>query len=96
MKKKKEARIGFRQPMGSTAWIRLDGGFSVRACVLADMSRSGVRIVTNAPNTISDHFNLLLTRDAGQGQRCRVKWRRGDEIGAEFMSQDALRPLDGA
>ena len=34
--------------------------------------------------TVAGHFNLLLKRDAVPGRRCRVVWRRGSEIGAEF------------
>jgi hypothetical protein len=36
-----------------------------------------------------------MTRDAAPGRRCRVKWRRGKEIGAEFAGagcgEDAAR-----
>jgi hypothetical protein len=84
-RKLKETRKSLRKSMGAKAWIRLDGGFSVRPCVVADLSDTGVRIVIDAPETIAGIFSLLMSRNAGSGQRCRVKWRRGSQIGAEFL-----------
>lgn len=71
--------------MGTKVWIRFDDGFSVRQCVLQDFSSTGVRLVVDEPHTVASHFSLLLKRDANPGRRCRVKWRRGKEIGAEFV-----------
>jgi hypothetical protein len=82
---RKESRNAAREAMGTKAWIRFDDGFSVRACRLIDLSSSGVRIVVDAPHDVADRFSLLLTRDAAPGRRCRVKWRDGSEIGAEFI-----------
>ena len=84
-RKPKEARISRRKKLGSNAWIRLEGGFAVRPCVVADLSDTGVRIVIDAPETVAGIFSLLGSRDAGSGRRCRVKWRRGSQIGAEFL-----------
>lgn len=82
---RKDFRKTPRDAIGSKAWIRLDGGFSVRACRLVDLSNTGVRIVVDAPRDVADRFSLLLLRDAAPGRRCRVKWRKGSEIGAEFV-----------
>ena len=71
---------------GTKAWIRLDGGFSVRACRLVDLSSNGIRIVVAAPHDVAERFSLLLTRGAQPGRRCQVKWRNGSEIGAEFVT----------
>jgi hypothetical protein len=30
-------------------------------------------------------FTLLMSRQAGSGRRARVIWRRGSQIGAEFV-----------
>jgi hypothetical protein len=70
---------------GSKAWIRFDDGFSVRACWLIDLSGTGFRIVVDAPRDVTDHFSLMLSRDAAPGRLCRVKWRSNSEIGAEFV-----------
>lgn len=82
---KKDARKARRKTLGSKAWIRLDGGFALRPCMVADLSDTGVQIVVDAPQSIPNQFRLLLSRDAGMGRNCRVKWRRGSQIGAEFL-----------
>ena len=56
-----------------------------RACRLIEWSSSGIRIMVDAPRDVADRFSLLLSRDAAPGRRCRVKWRSGSEIGAEFV-----------
>lgn len=85
----RDARKTVRTSVGSTAWIRFDDGFSVRECRLIDLSGGGIRILVKAPNDVAPLFSLLMTRDASPGRRCRVKWRRGKEIGAEFVGARA-------
>ena len=82
---RKDSRQTPRAAIGTKAWIRFDDGFSVRACRLVDLSSTGVRIMVDAPRDVADRFSLLLSRDAAPGRRCRVKWRSGSEIGAEFV-----------
>lgn len=74
-----------RERRGIRAWIRLDGGFSVRPCILAGRSGSGVRLMIDAPFIVAPQFVLLLSRNAARGHRCRVVWRRGREISAVFV-----------
>ena len=82
---RKDSRKTPRTAIGSKAWIRLDGGFSVRECRLIDSSSTGVRIAIRAPRDVALRFNLLLSRDEAPGRRCQVKWRSDSEIGAEFI-----------
>jgi hypothetical protein len=42
---RKDYRNEIRQKLGTKAWIRFDNGFSVRPCLLVDMSNSGVRLM---------------------------------------------------
>jgi hypothetical protein len=81
----RESRKEPRSRIGRTVWIRFDDGFSVRACKLVDLSKGGIRIKVDAPRDVATLFSLLMTRNAAPGRRCRVKWRRGFEIGAEFV-----------
>lgn len=83
-RKSRDLRAAQRKKLGSKAWIRPDGGFSVQACTVMDLSDTGVRISVDAPQTVSEHFSLLLTRE-GRARKCRVKWRRGSNIGAMFV-----------
>jgi len=87
---RKDSSKVFPQGPGTRAWIRFDGGFSVRPCQLLDLSGNGVRIVVEAPHDVADRFLLLLSRNALPGRRCRVKWRKGCEIEAEFVSTKGL------
>jgi hypothetical protein len=81
----REDRKAKRSRSGTKAWIRPDEGFSVRPCVIADLSSTGVQLVVDSPSIVSPTFMLLMTRDARQGHRCRVKWRKGTRLGAEFV-----------
>ena len=85
---RKELRKEPRSKVGHKVWIRFDDGFSVRACKLVDLSGSGIRIKVDAPRDVAGLFSLMMTRNAAPGRRCRVKWRRGSEIGAEFVRKD--------
>jgi hypothetical protein len=82
---RKDSRSSSREVKGTKVWIRFDDGFSVRACRLMDLSSTGVRIMVDAPHDVADRFSLLLSRGAAPGRRCRVKWRKNSEIGAEFV-----------
>jgi len=81
----RDARRAGRALLGAKAWIRFDDGFSVRACRVMDLSSRGVRLMVEAPHDVADQFRLLLTRSAAPGTRCRITWRKGSEIGAEFV-----------
>lgn len=85
IRKKKELRKAYRRKVGVKAWIRLDGGFAVRPCNMADLSDTGVQITIHAAEAVPGIFTLLMSRDANSGRRARVKWRRGAQIGAEFL-----------
>ncbi len=84
----RDSRKAVRTPIGSKVWIRFDDGFSVRECRLVDLSGGGIRILVKAPFDVAAQFSLLMTRDSAPGRRCRVKWRCGNEIGAEFVGAD--------
>jgi hypothetical protein len=85
---RKDLRMAAREAMGTKVWIRFDDGFSVRQCRLVDLSSSGARLLVDAPNDVASRFSLLLTRDSAPGRRCRIKWRQGREIGAEFIGSN--------
>ncbi len=84
-----EERKTVRLRKGSQAWIKLDGGFSVRPCRIADLSHDGVQIEFDTPNIVADQFSLLLSRDTKSSRKCRVRWRKGRRIGAQFVKGSA-------
>jgi hypothetical protein len=72
---------------GSDTWIGPEGSL-VRQCQVLDLSQTGVRLaVTNADN-LPDTFILILSKN-GSGRPLRVKWRRGTEVGAEFLTANS-------
>jgi hypothetical protein len=84
-RKPKDKRRVARKNSSAKAWIRLDGGFALRQCNLIDHSDAGVCISVEAPEKVSNVFTLLISRDSTMGRRVRIKWRRGTQIGAEFI-----------
>jgi hypothetical protein len=81
----RDKRKASRKKYGTNAWIRLDGGFAVRSCKVLDMSDSGVQIEIDDAKSVSNEFSFLTSRTAGTGRRARIKWRRGAQIGAQFL-----------
>jgi hypothetical protein len=80
---RKDKRQTKRKPIGAAAYIRL-GSFAGRPCMVLDLSDTGVRISVDGAANIPTEFALFLSKKS-QGRRARVKWRRGNQIGAEFI-----------
>jgi hypothetical protein len=81
------------------AWIRVDGGFSVRPCVVLGLSGAGVRLLVDERYTVAGQFNLLLKRDANWGRRCRITPGPRDQCRVFLKTaplRDAWRPLNCA
>jgi hypothetical protein len=53
-----------------------------RDCLIVDMSENGVRL--HAEFEVPDTFTLVITGAERPRRSCRVVWRLGCEIGAEF------------
>ena len=83
--KHRELRAARRRSVDDKGWIRLDGGFARRSCTILDISDVGVRFRIKAHQEVAPVFHLLSGKTGGLGRRARVKWRRGNEIGAEFF-----------
>jgi hypothetical protein len=58
-------------------------------CALLDISEKGARILSDAPQKIADQVVLLLGQ-RGARRRCKVVWRKGNEIGLEFVKERVL------
>jgi PilZ domain-containing protein len=56
----------------------------MRQCQVLDLSRTGVRLTVTNAHSLSNTFTLILSRNSS-GLPARVKWRRGTEVGAEFL-----------
>lgn len=80
--RRRSERIAVRGP----AQMTFGAGSLPRDCWISDISDGGVRLHTERGD-VPDEFTLLL---AGGTQRrdCRVAWRLGHEIGAQFVQQE--------
>jgi hypothetical protein len=69
---------------GNNTWVGLDGSL-VRRCQIIDLSRTGVRLAVTNADSLPNKFTLILSKNS-RGRPARVKWRCGNEIGAEFFA----------
>jgi len=80
---KQNSRAAPRRRYNESAWIRL-GGSLVRECQVVDLSRTGVRLLVKNADSLPDTFVLVLSKGS-TGRPARVRWRRGTQVGAEFV-----------
>ena len=83
-----------RQTVNSAAWLEIDGEARLRRCRLVDVSSNGARLIVENVDNIPDSFNLLLSRFGRSQYRCNVVWKRGDEVGVEFLALPPNEALD--
>ena len=79
--KRKKSRIDVVRQ----ACVRASDSFALRRCVIEDQSDSGVCVKLDSPAFLPEQFLLLPSGTGGPTRACRVKWRRGSLIGAEFV-----------
>lgn len=72
---------------GGDTWIQLEGSL-VRQCQVLDLSRTGVRLRVANAHSLPYTFKLLLSKNS-TGRPARVRWRRDNELGAEFFKADS-------
>jgi hypothetical protein len=76
-----------RLAMRGLAKIQLGTGALPRDCWISDVSDGGVRL--HAEFEVPDEFVLMLPGVHGGRRECRVVWRLGLEVGAEFIDNFA-------
>jgi PilZ domain len=72
---------------GNVTRIGLEGSLT-QQCQVLDISRTGVRLAVKNPDSLPETFILILSKGS-IGRPARVKWRRGNEVGAEFFKPDS-------
>jgi len=88
-----DRRASPRQALGRDVLICSDGGKTIGACHLCDVSASGARLAI-APRVLAklpDEFILVLAKQAKVHRWCRIVWRAPDEIGVRFISRAGTR-----
>jgi hypothetical protein len=84
---RREGRKTKRTHRRQAAWVVLDGGGNRFPCVVWDISEGGARIAAARANTLPDVFGLFLTKDGKSRCFCRVAWRRGGQLGVQFVDE---------
>jgi len=78
-----DKRRATRRPIRYTAWIKLEDK-ELRGCVLADISDTGARLDVESVEGIPDEFILQLSSRGTAKRKCRVVWRKDDQLGVTF------------
>jgi hypothetical protein len=73
-----------RHAVSGLAKIQLGTGSLPRDCWVSDISDGGVRLHAEGMD-VPDEFTLVLMGLDGGRRDCRVAWRLGHEVGAEFI-----------
>jgi hypothetical protein len=60
-----------------------------RPCQVLDLSRTGVRLTVTNAHSLPNTFTLMLSKSSGGYRPARVRWRHGNEVGAEFFTADS-------
>ena len=81
-----ERRQSNRRAISRLAKIQLAGGSLSRDCVVTDISEGGVRLHVEGFE-VPDEFVLLLSdgSSVARPRDCKIVWRLGFELGAEFL-----------
>ena len=88
-----EKRKNSRKTFDRRAWIDLEDGTPVVACVLGNLSDSGAKFFISATRELPKEFVLRLTLNGSVARRCRVAWRKDREVGIAFTAR--LIPVAG-
>ena len=75
-----------RHALRGLAKIQLGTGSLLRDCWISDISDGGVRLHAEGMD-VPDEFTLVLSGVNGGRRDCRVAWRLGHEIGAQFVDR---------
>jgi len=81
--KPQERRRNERLAVRGLAKIQIGTGSLPRDCWVSDISDGGVRL--HSEIDVPDEFILILPGHQGGRRDCKVVWRLGHEIGAEFI-----------
>jgi hypothetical protein len=79
-----------RRACDISAWIRAEGCFATLPCRVLDLSQTGVRLEIADAYRTPTRFVLLWSKNR-TGIHATMKWRRSNQIGAEFLTASDLQ-----
>ena len=80
-----ERRRSPRHRVYRVAKIKLGAGIPPRDCLVIDVSDGGVRLFLDGFDTPDEFVLFLSCDDVVRESIYKVVWRRGHEVGAEFV-----------
>jgi hypothetical protein len=54
-------------------------------CAIIDVSQGGARLAVLAADMVPDEFLLAFSAKSGVSRKCKVAWRKEDEVGVIFL-----------
>jgi PilZ domain len=81
-----DRRKSERHQFNRFARIQGEAGGAAGDCLIINMSETGVRLHSDSFN-VPDDFILVLSDGPYSRRSCKVVWRLGFEIGAEFTTR---------
>ena len=84
-----ERRRSVRSNFNRYARIQAEMAGASRDCLIVNMSDDGVRLHSELPE-VPTNFTLVIADATRPRRSCRVVWRLGFEIGAEFTDIDRM------
>ena len=73
-----------RRPYKRFAKIKCYPGSLPRDCMITDVTERGLKLVAEDEDIPAEFIIIFST---GQSRRCHLRWKKGSELGAEFMDQ---------
>ncbi len=80
-----ELRKHHRVDLSYAARVMSLGAEPICDCALIDVSQGGARLAVLAADMVPDEFLLAFSPKSDVSRRCRVAWRKEDEIGVIFV-----------
>jgi hypothetical protein len=71
-----------RRPCRKVAKIQFGTGSLPRDCTITDVSKGGVKVIAEYLD-IPPEFTIIFS--SGDPRQCRLAWRIGCELGAQFI-----------
>jgi hypothetical protein len=75
-------RTSERRPCRRVAKIQFGTGSLPRDCTITDISKGGVKVIAEYLD-IPPEFTIIFS--SGDPRQCRLAWRIGCELGAQFI-----------
>ena len=68
-----------------------DGAYTLK-CQIRDLNEKGARITASGAQSLPEEFYLVVMRDH-MAHKSRLVWRKGDDMGLEFLSSLDVRQI---